>query len=64
MFKYKMKIRIRPDIAFLKPVPNPETYKFTCIGNCLPKVIYYPVRNIFSVGAEDSINFGKKPYSV
>jgi len=54
-----MKIRLRPDIAVLKPLPNPETYTF-CTGSCSTRgEVYFPYAAIFAVGAEDSMNIGR-----
>lgn len=55
--RYKYKIRLRPDLAVVKPV---TLQQFTFLNRTIecPRSVLYPNPSIFQVGAEDSFNIG------
>lgn len=55
---YKYKIRLRPDTAFLKPFPEPDTLNFGPLHAGSVGTIYYANRHIYNNGNEDWFNIG------
>jgi hypothetical protein len=58
-FTYKYKIRLRPDVALVQPMPLPNQMNFTCYDSTCAKIIYYPNPKILTVGSEDTFNIGE-----
>jgi hypothetical protein len=59
-FDYRYKIRLRPDIALVKPFPSIESMRFSNVSkDCPDKTIYFPSAHIFGVSGEDSFNIGE-----
>jgi hypothetical protein len=56
---YKYKIRLRPDLAVVKPFPLPDKISFAGVTSWCNKTVYYPNPYVFIQGAEDSFNIGE-----
>ena len=56
--KYKLKVRLRPDVAAIKPLYNVEKLNFSNRSKTCTSSILYPNPVLFVAGAEDSLNIG------
>jgi len=56
---YRYKIRLRPDLAVVKPFPPINSINFGNLSRSCLGTIYYPNNVIFPQGAEDSFNIGE-----
>jgi hypothetical protein len=60
--EYSYKVRLRFDVAIVKPIPNMELLSFNETSPlCSGSAIYYPTKIIFGQSAEDSFNIGRSP---
>lgn len=58
-FQYTYKVRLRPDLAMVKPLPPLDklTFRDPNSKDC-PSTVYFPNGQIFYISGEDSFNIG------
>ena len=56
--KYTYKVRLRPDTAFVKPIPDFATIKFELNLPDCDNIVYYANKKVYTNGNEDWFNFG------